>query len=65
MQSFSVYVPVAGNNQTNTEPSSPHPAENDSGTVALIAIAVLTAILIISSAVSIIKSTISCAIFGY
>ncbi|XP_055304878.1 low-density lipoprotein receptor-like isoform X2 [Sitodiplosis mosellana] len=44
-----VDVKVAGNNQSNTEQSSPHPAESDSGTVALIAIAILTTILIIAS----------------
>lgn len=52
---FAVDVKVPGNNQSNTEQSSSHPNESDSGTVALIAIAILTTILIIASVVSVIN----------
>lgn len=38
--------------QSNTEPTSPHSNNSDSGTVALIAIAILTTILVIASVVS-------------
>lgn len=45
---------VTTNNQTSVEsPPSMHPEEQDTGTVALIAIAVLTSILVIASIVSI------------
>lgn len=51
---FPVDIKVTGNSQSKTEQSSPHP-ESDSGTVALIAIAILTAILIIASVVRILN----------
>lgn len=51
---FSVDIKVIGNSQSKTEQSSPHP-ESDSGTVALIAIAILSAILIIASVVRILN----------
>lgn len=44
--------PAPGIIQSNTEPTAPHSSNSDSGTVALIAIAILTTILVIASVVS-------------
>lgn len=54
-----VQTTPARNNQTSSETPSMHPEEHDSGTVALIAIAVLTTILVIASIVSLLIPAIA------